>query len=394
MRTGRLGFRARLILVNVAVIALGSAVVFAGVGFIAPGLFDSAMSDTMGSGAMGMGAAMNSLVRSSFQSAVSTSLLLATAIASVAAVLLSAALSSQVARPIRDLDEASQRIAAGRYGERVEGGADDEIGRLARSFNRMAASLQATDRRRTELVGDVAHELRTPLTTLDGYLEGLEDGVVAAAPETWAVLRRETSRLRRLVDDLQELWRAEAGQLPLRPQDLPAASILEAAADRFGALARERGIALQVDASTGLPAVRADRDRASQIVDNYISNALRYGPSESTVELGARRDGAGVVLSVTDHGPGLTADQLDQVFERFYRVDPSRTRALGGAGIGLAVARALAEAMDGRAWATSPGPGAGSTFSVWLPAAKGSDAVLRGPGGSPRVSGSNSPPRA
>jgi signal transduction histidine kinase len=231
----------------------------------------------------------------------------------------------------------------------------------------MAGSLEATERRRLRLVGDVAHELRTPLTTLDGYLEGLEDGVVTPGPETWQLLRRETARLNRLVGDLQDLWRAEARELPLRLASVDVAAVARDAVDRARPGATSRQITLDFAASSGDHSALADRDRVAQILDNYLSNALRYAPDGSPVMVSSERRDGSVVVSVRDFGPGLTPEQRSQVFERFYRVDPSRSRALGGAGIGLAIVRALAEAMDGRAWAESDGPGAGSTFFVSLP---------------------------
>lgn len=227
-------------------------------------------------------------------------------------------------------------------------------------------SLEATERRRLRLVGDVAHELRTPLTTLDGYLEGLEDGIVSPGPETWQLLRRETARLNRLVGDLQDLWRAEARELPLRLAPVDVAAVARDAVDRARPGAAARQINLDLAPSTDLSAL-ADRDRVAQILDNYVSNALRYAPDGSRVVVAADRRDDMVVLSVQDYGLGLTEEQKAQVFERFYRADPSRSRALGGAGIGLAIVRALAEAMDGRAWVESDGPGAGSTFFVSLP---------------------------
>ena len=208
MRVPPLGFRGRLLAVNLAVIAVGAVVVFAGVGLIAPGLFDASMGQAMGGpSGMGMDAMMGAAVRSSFQDAVHGALLIAVGAAVLVAVGLSAILSAQVARPMGHLARAAQRIAGGDYGERVEVGSGDEVGRLAASFNQMAASLAANEQRRTQLVGDVAHELRTPLATLNGYLEGLEDGVVKPAPQTWTLLRTETGRLTRLVDDLPQLWR-------------------------------------------------------------------------------------------------------------------------------------------------------------------------------------------
>jgi len=186
-------------------------------------------------------------------------------------------------------------------------------------------------------------------------------------PETWQLLRRETARLTRLVGDLQELWRAEAGQLPLTIGELDLGDLLGEVVERFAPEAASRGIRIETD--PGLPArALADRDRVVQILANFLSNAIRYSPADAAVVVGTDRRGGQARLWVRDAGPGLTDEQRAQVFERFYRLEPSRSRAEGGAGIGLAIVRALAEAMGGRAWAESPGPGLGSTFWVALPA--------------------------
>ena len=161
----------------------------------------------------------------------------------------------------------------------------DEFGELATSFNEMASSLESTERRRLQLVGDVAHELRTPLTTLDGYLEGLEDGVVAPTDETWRLLRAETARLTRMVNDLSELWRAEARQLPLHLETVDVAEIAREVGDRFAPQAQPRAITLDLPGAA--VTARADRDRVAQIVSNYLSNALRHAPDGSRVSVAA-----------------------------------------------------------------------------------------------------------
>ncbi|MHB8459058.1 MAG: sensor histidine kinase [Candidatus Limnocylindrales bacterium] len=366
-RGGRL--RTRLLLAHLAVVAVGSVTLFLTVGLVAPGAFDAAMGHAM-SGMGGMNGMMGNLVQAAFQDSVRTSLLIAVLAASIAAVIVSVALSARLSRPISRLAQASRRIATGRYAERVHVTSADEIGELADSFNRMAAALESTERRRLELVGDVAHELRTPLATLDGYLEGLEDGIVEPRAATWTLLRLETARLARLVDDLQALWRAEAGQLPLTMEPVDVAAVASAAVERFTAMAAERGVAIHLGSAPRPPSARADRERLTQVLDNLLSNAVRYTAEGSTVTVGVRGDGAFVTLSVADEGPGLTEEQRVRVFERFYRVDPSRSRALGGSGIGLAIARALVEVMDGRIWAESDGPGRGATFRVALPLAR------------------------
>jgi signal transduction histidine kinase len=310
---------------------------------------------------------MNPAVSSAFGSAIGSALLLGLIAAGVVAIMVAVFISSRLARPITDLALASSRIAAGRYDERVAGGSG-EFGELASSFNAMAASLEATERRRMELIGDVAHELRTPISSIAGYVEGLEDGVFEPGPETWRLLGDATDRLARLVDDLSDLWRAEGREIALVPEDLDGALEVADALERHRAAAASRKIDLVLGevASTG---VRADRSRLAQVLDNLVGNAIRYSPEGGTVRLALQRAGRRARFLVSDSGPGLSGDQLSRVFERFYRVDPSRSRAAGGSGLGLAIARALTEAMGGRIWAESPGPGSGSTFIAELPIA-------------------------
>ena len=362
----RIRLRERLLVSHLAVVAIGTITLFVAVGLVAPGAFDAAMGHSVDGG---MSEMMTSLIRAAFQDAVQTALVVAVVVAVLAALVISVALSARLSGPIARLAVASRRIADGRYAERVPVASADEIGELAESFNRMAGSLESTERRRLQLVGDVAHELRTPLATLDGYLEGLEDGVIKPIEPTWKLLRGETSRLTHLVNDLQELWRAEARQLPLSLTTVDVAVELGAVRERFAATALEHGIELRLEIPAGALPARADRERLAQVLDNFVSNAIRYSTEGASVSLAATSDRDEVVIGVADHGPGLSGEQRERVFERFYRVDPSRTRALGGSGIGLAIARALTEAMGGRTWVESEGPGRGSTFRLALPKA-------------------------
>ena len=338
---------------------------FLAVGYVAPGAFDAAMAHQM-NGVDGMSQMMAGLIRTAYQDAVEGALAIAIVAAAIAAIVASMALSARLSRPIGRLADASRRIASGRYIERVPISSDDEIGQLADSFNTMAASLEATERRRLQLVGDVAHELRTPLATLDGYLEGIEDGLIMPTEPTWRLLRGETARLTRIVNDLQELWRAEARQLVLKIEPVDVLALVSAATERYRASAAERAVVLSVDADPGVTTASADQDRLVQVVDNLLSNAVRYTADGTEVTVRLRGESGEVVLSVADQGPGLTEDQRERVFERFYRADPSRSRALGGSGIGLAIAKALVELMGGRIWVESGGPGTGATFSVAL----------------------------
>lgn len=359
------GLRGRLLIANLVVAAAAIGTVLVGVSLVGPGYFQEAMGHQPGDPA---GQQMDELTLSAFHEAMRTALLAAAATALAAAVIVSLALSSRIANPVSRLVQAARRVAAGHYAERVPVEGESEIGELAGAFNVMSASLEGTERRRLQLVGDVAHELRTPLATLDGYLEGLQDGVIEPTDDTWELLRRETGRLTRLVGDLAELWRAEARQLPLRIEHVPVEQMVSDVVERFTPAALERGLRFETDVAFGT-AVLADRDRLVQILGNYLSNAVRHARAGTAIRMTARPQGADILLSVADEGAGLSAEQQAQVFERFYRLDASRSRDEGGAGIGLSIVRALAEAMDGRAWAESAGPGRGSTFFVSLPSA-------------------------
>jgi len=359
-----------------SVIVVGVTTLWLAVGFTAPRFFEQQMVGMMqvsggmmgGSGGMGT-PSMDAALAVAFRDAVTQALLVATAAAVLAAAVASLVVTGRIVAPLRRLAAASRRLADGHYAERVPVPSNDELGDLARSFNAMADALEATERRRRELIGDVAHELRTPIATLEGYLEGLLDGVVEPGPPTWSRLHGEAGRLRRLVDDLQELSRAEARQIPLVLRPTDPAEIARVAVDRLSAAFAEKGIELRLDVPARLPRVQADPDRAIQVLSNLLSNALRYTPVPGHVELSVKPVGAVVEFGVCDSGVGITPEDLSHVFERFYRVDKSRSRALGGSGIGLTIAKALAEGMGGHLRGDSAGPGQGSTFTFALPIA-------------------------
>ena len=301
-------------------------------------------------------------------------LLSALAVAAVVATVTSLATSLFVARritiPLRLMTRVSERISAGHYAERIEVApvhTSDELGQLASSINTLAVALEQTERRRLEVIGNVAHELRTPIATLQGYLEGLLDGVIEPTPHTWAMLHTEAGRLRRLVDDLQELSRAEARQIPIALQPVaPQRLVGDALVPLEGQFA-EKGLELRVHVSEDLPQVMADPTRAVQILTNLLVNALRYTPAPGRVEVAVSREEDMVAFRISDTGIGLTPDHIAHLFERFYRVDRSRSRAFGGSGIGLTIAQSLALAMGGEIRVESAGPGQGSSFTLTLP---------------------------
>jgi histidine kinase len=302
-----------------------------------------------------------------FHAAVNEIFTVATFAAILAAVAVSIFTARRIVHPVRSMMRASQHIADGEYHERVDVPGQDELGALALSFNRMADTLERTEQRRLELIGDVAHELRTPLSSFKGVLEGLIDGVLPAEPATFASMEREVARLQRLVHDLEELSRAEAGQIPLDARPARPVELVKAAIDRLGPQFVDKGVSVEVDVPPDLPQVNADASRTAQVLLNLLGNALQYTPSGGQVTVRCALDGHFVMFSVQDTGIGLAPENLDHVFERFYRVDKSRSRAGGGSGVGLTIAKHLVEAQGGRIRAASAGLGQGSTFSFTLP---------------------------
>ena len=300
----------------------------------------------------------------------------ALAVAAIAATVTSLAISLFVARritgPLQQMTQASERISAGHYAERIEIApvhATDELGQLASSINALAVALEQTERRRLEVIGNVTHELRTPIATLEGYLEGLLDGVIEPTPRTLAMLHTEAGRLRRLVDDLQELSRAEARQIPLSLQPIAPQRLVQSALEPLEGQFAEKGLQLQIHVPEDLSPVMADPTRAVQILTNLLVNALRYTPAPGRVEVAVSREKTKVAFRVSDTGVGLSPEQLAHIFERFYRVDKSRSRAFGGSGIGLTIAQSLAQAMGGEIRVDSVGLGQGSSFTLTLPQA-------------------------
>lgn len=318
---------------------------------------------------MGGGETLIADLNESFAQAVNQVLVVAAAAAVLTAVIVSSFVTRRLVDPIQRMKAASQRIAAGEYEERVEVSGDDELGALAQSFNQMAQTLAETEGRRRQLIGDVAHELRTPLANIRGVMEGLADGVLTAEPATFYQVEREVTRLQRLVQDLEALSRAEAGQLLLDREPLDPASFIEEAVARLRPQYVEKGVNLDVHMASPLPSVSVDKWRMTQVMMNLLGNALQYTPQGGQVTVTAEQDQEQVVVRVADNGIGIAAEHLPYVFERFYRVDKSRSRAGGGSGIGLTITRYLVEAHGGRIGAQSGGAGQGSAFTFTLPSA-------------------------
>ena len=368
----------KLLFSYLAIILIGVFVLVVASQFILPSAFNRHMSGMMGNG-MGMGMMNgqgNGLGNGTplyvdFRASFNEALTYAACVAIIVAILLSIYLSRSVVAPLQAMSSATQRISEGRYEERVHVDGEDELAQLARRFNQMAEKLSETESMRRRLIGDVSHELRTPLTAIKGSMEGLIDGILPATKETYQEIHVEADRLNRLVDDLQELSRVESRAYSLDVKSVDVSSLVQTVIKRLANQAESKHIGLNVQVPPHLPQVSADEDRALQVLTNLTGNALQYTPEGGQVSLAAQLMGDQVQISVRDNGAGIPAEHLAHIFDRFYRVDKSRSRqAGGGSGIGLTIARALVEAQGGRIWAESAGDGQGSTFYFTLPLAK------------------------
>ena len=275
-------------------------------------------------------------------------------------------LSRRIAKPLLSMESITRQFAAGDFSSRVPPLDIPEFDNLGRSFNRMADDLADVESRRRELVGDLTHELRTPLTIVKGYLEGLADGTIEPSGETYGRLVRETERLQRLVNDLQELSKLESGYLPIEARAVAIAPLIAQVCDRFSdQLVVSDDLALTTTLPKDLPTVWGDPARIEQVLVNLLSNALRHTErGEVNVRVYTEKDF--VWVAVSDTGVGIAENDLSHVFERFWRADRSRDRASGGSGIGLAVSRRLIALQGGQILAKST-LGRGSTFSFSLP---------------------------
>lgn len=371
MRPGRGGIAVRLLLGQLVVLVVAAATMLITVALIAPGLFQYHLEQA---------GETSPLVQQHAQEAFEITFGVATAVAGTVALATAGALfwllARRVSQPVEELAQAAQSIAAGDFGAAMpSGGYGRELTALADAFHDMADRLAATEEVRTRLLSDLGHELRTPLATLEAYVDGIEDGIVPASADSYAAMRAQIDRLRRLAGDLKVAAAAQEHALALLVRAAPVAALLaaacEAAAPRYAA----KGV--QLDCAGGCPgvAVLADTDRIAQVLSNVLDNALRHTPAGGRVGMACSRAGDRVEITVTDSGEGIPADQLDAVFERFHRVDGARSSDAGGSGLGLTIARAIAEAHGGSLTAASPGPGLGTTLTLRLPVAAGRPAA-------------------
>ena len=361
----RRSLTAKVLAAQLAVILAGSATLLLVALTVGPALFHRHLSDALGF----VPDTALTHIDEAFGEALAVSLAVAVTAAALAAAGVGWLVSTRIARPVRALAGAARRVSRGDYNARVPLSGEDELTVLARAFNDMAGALDSAEERRRRLLSDVAHELRTPLATIDAHLEGLADGVLEPDPETWRVLQAETARMRRLAEDIGRVSSAEEHQLHLHVERIAIPALLESVARAHRPGFSARGIELAVDSHADVPAVELDPERARELLAILLDNALRHTPSQGRVVISARPSRDGAVVAVEDTGEGIAPDDLERIFERFYRADPSRSRTHGGSGIGLTIARAIAEAHRGRLWAESAGPGRGSRFVLGLPAA-------------------------
>ena len=340
--TGR-GLALRIGLVALAVSAVGVGILAFGVWVIGGDAFSKLMVQAGDSA---------EFAQEMFDHSLRDVIILAVVVAIATATALGMLLASRLSRPLAEVGAAARRVAGGDYAARVPRSGPDEVASLADSFNQMAASLEEGERLRRDLIANTAHELRTPLTNLSGYLEGLRDGVIPADPAIFDSLLEETERLTRLSRALDDLALGDRAGRPAQLMELDLAPFLASAVDLARPGLDARRIVIERAWPDRLPA-RADADQLAQVLANLLQNATRYTPAGGRVTIGAEPRPDTILVSVTNTGEGIPADDLAHVFERFYRVEKSRDRARGGAGIGLAIVRQLVEGWGGRVGAES-----------------------------------------
>ena len=337
------GIAARIALAAVASAAVGLVILAGGVAIVGADVFTDLMMEAGDSAEH---------AREMYDDSVTTVVLAASLVAVLASIGLAVLMGRMLARPLDEVGAAARRVADGDYAARVPRDGPEELASLADSFNQMAASLERQEQVRRDFIANAAHELRTPLTNLQGYLEALRDGVITADRATYESLHEEADRLVRLSRSLDALAEGDAGSTPPVLVEVHLAAALAGAIELASPSMERAGLTLEIDIPDGLTA-RADPDRLAQVLANLLSNAVRYTPRGGTVQVRAERRPGDILVSVANTGDGIPPDELERVFERFYRVEKSRDRARGGAGIGLAIVKQLVEQSGGRVGAES-----------------------------------------
>ncbi|GAB4457869.1 MAG: ATP-binding protein [Anaerolineales bacterium] len=287
-------------------------------------------------------------------------------IGAVIALFLGIFLSQTITRPIRELTRATHAISEGDLSQQVTVRTNDELGELARAFNKMSAELSRSVNARKQMTADIAHELRTPLSLILGHAEAVHDGVLPPTKENFEIIREEAARLEHLVEDLRTLSLADAGELSIQPQPIEPDRLLREVASLYQYQAQKKNVSLHLDITPPLPTLEVDPGRMTQVLRNILDNALRHTPEGGRITLSAKQSADRVELAVQDSGPGLPKEETERIFERFYRADASRRRDDGGSGLGLAIAKSIVQAHGGQVWAESE-PGKGLKIVIALP---------------------------
>jgi signal transduction histidine kinase len=290
-------------------------------------------------------------------------------IGAVIALLLGIFLSRTLTRPIRELTRATHAVSEGDLLQQVPVRSSDELGELAQAFNKMSSELSRSVNARRQMTADIAHELRTPLSLILGHAEAVHDGVLPPSPENFEIIREEATRLEHLVNDLRILSLADAGELSIAPQIVEPQRLLQEVVAIYQYHTQRKNITLDLDIAAPLSNIEVDPGRMTQVLTNILDNALRHTPEGGRIVLSARNREEWVELAIQDSGPGLKAEDLDRIFDRFYRTDSSRQRdgeVPGGSGLGLAIARSIVQAHGGQLSAESEA-GKGLKVIVRLP---------------------------
>src|SRR5687768_15289341 len=276
--------------------------------------------------------------------------------AAIIALLLGVFLSRTLTRPIRELTRATQAVSEGDLSQQVPVRSNDELGELAIAFNKMSAELSLSINSRKQMTADIAHELRTPLSLILGHAEAVHDGVLPPTQENFEIIREEATRLEHLINDLRILSLADAGELTINLQTVEPQRLLQDVASTYQYQAQRKNIALELNIASPLPTIEVDPGRMTQVLTNILDNALWYTPEGGKIVLSAQEVQDQIEITVQDNGPGLKAEDMERIFERFYRTDSSRQREDGGSGLGLAIAKSIVHAHGGQLSAATSTP--------------------------------------
>jgi two-component system sensor histidine kinase BaeS len=282
------------------------------------------------------------------------------------ALLLGVLLSRTLTRPIRELTQATHAVSEGDLSQQVPIRSNDELGELAKAFNKMSMELSRSVSTRKQMTADIAHELRTPLSLIVGHAEAVHDGVLLPTRENFEIIREEATRLEHLVNDLRILSLADAGELTISPQTIEPQRLLQEVTSLYQYETQRKNVTLDTDITSPLPTIEVDPGRMTQVLTNILDNALRHTPEGGRIILAAKQVQDQIEISIQDSGPGITAEDVNRIFDRLYRTDPSRQREDGGSGLGLAIAKSIVQAHGGQLSAESEA-GNGLKIIITLP---------------------------